>query len=85
MDPTIGEFRYGNGVVTFASRPTTRAFVSGLSDCLRRIVNKLAIDKDGQRLRERVAVELAVAARMRPNGMGQFKTQLDRIAGTRVL
>lgn len=85
MDPTIGEFQYGNGVVTLARRPTPKAFVSGLSDCLRRIVNKLAIDKDGQRLRERVAVELAVAARMRRNGMGQFKTQLDRIAGTRVL
>jgi len=85
MDPTIGEFRYESGVVTLARRPTPNVFVSGVSDCLRRIINKLAIDKDGQRLRERVAVELAVAARMKPNGLGQFKAQLDRIAGTRVL
>jgi hypothetical protein len=85
MDPTIGEFRYEKGVVRLTRRPTPNAFVSGVSDCLRRIINKLAIDKDGQRLRERVAVELAVAARMRPNALGEFKAQLDRIAGTRVL
>lgn len=83
LDPTASNFMYANGTVTLGARPGTGAYVTGLSECLRRIVNKLAIDKEGKRFRERVAVELAVSARMRP--LGDFKSQLDRIAGTRVL
>ena len=83
LDPTASNFKYADGTITLGARPGTSAYVTGLSECLRRIVNKLAIDKEGKRFRERVAVELAVAARMRP--LGDFKLQLDRIAGTRVL
>jgi hypothetical protein len=85
MDPTASNFNYANGTVGLDERPGAGVYVTGLSECLRRTVNKLAIDKEGKRFRERVAVELAVTARMRPNGLGDFKVQLDRIAGTRVL
>jgi len=85
LDPTASNFKYSKGNVTLSRRPSSSAYVAGLSESLRRIVNKLAIDKEGKRFRERVAVELAGAARMRPNGLGEFKLQLDRIAGTRVL
>ena len=85
MDPTASSFDYANGTVRLDEPPGAGAYVTGLSECLHRIVNKLAIDQEGKRFRERVAVELAVAARMRPNGLGDFKVQLDRIAGTRVL
>ena len=83
LDPTTSNFKYSKGTVTLGVRPASSAYVAGLSESLRRIVNKLAIDKEGKRFRERVAVELAVAARARP--LGEFKLQLDRIAGTRVL
>ena len=83
LDPTASNFKYANGTVTLGARPATSAYVTGLSECLRRIVNKLAIDKEGKRFRERVAVELALAARLRP--LGDFQLQLDKIAGTRVL
>jgi len=94
LDPTGGDFKYANGIVTLdvqteeraghpRSQPTASVYIKALSECLRRIVNKLAIDKEGKRFRERVAVELAVASRMRP--LGDFQSQLDRIAGTRVL
>jgi hypothetical protein len=83
LDPTVSDFKYANGTVSLGASPEKGAYVMGLSECLRRIVNKLAIDKEGKRFRERVAVELAVAARTRT--LGEFKVQLDRIAGTRVL
>ena len=85
LDPTANNLKYSNGTITLSQRPGSNAYVTGLTECLRRIVNKLAVDKEGKRFRERVAVELAVAARIRPNGLGEFKLQLDRIAGTRVL
>jgi hypothetical protein len=85
LDPTASSFSYANGAVTLHALPDAGQYVTGVSECLRRLVNKLAIDKEGTRFRERVAVELAVAARLRANGLGEFKGQLDRIAGTRVL
>jgi hypothetical protein len=85
LDPTGNGLAYAQGVLTFGEQPSSNAFVTALSEALRRIVNKLAIGKEGKRFRESVAIELAVAARMRAKGMGQFTPQLDRIAGTRVL
>ena len=85
LDPTASNFKYANGTITLGERPGAATYVMGLTECLRRIVNKLAIDKEGKRFRERVAVELAVAARIRISGLGEFKLQLDKIAGTRVL
>ena len=85
LDPTAGGLEYSGGVVTLHERPSAGAYVAGLSDCLRRLVNRLAVDRQATRFRERVAVEMAVTARLRTNAMGEFTAQLDRIAGTRVL
>ena len=85
LDPTGKDLTYADGAITLGDEPGGNVFVTGLSECLRRVVNQLALGKEGNRFRENVAVELAVAARMRPQGMGEFTPQLDRIAGTRVL
>jgi hypothetical protein len=85
LDPTIGSLSYTDKTITLNDQPGVNAFVMALSDCLRRVTNKLAIGKESKRFRETVAIELAVAARMRPNGLSQFTPQLTRIAGTRVL
>jgi hypothetical protein len=85
LDPTSNGLSYANKTITLNAEPSVNAFVTALSECLRRITNKLAIGKESRRFRETVAIELAIAARMRPNGLGRFKPQLDRIAGTRVL
>ena len=85
LDPTGKGLTYANGVITLGEQPSGNVFVTALSESLRRIVNKLAIGKGGKRFRESVAIELAIAARMRAKGMGQFTPQLDRIAGTKVL
>ena len=85
LDPSGKGLTYANKVIKLSDQPSRNAFVTGLSECLRRIVNKRANGKQGKRFRESVAIELAVTARMRPKGMGKFTAQLDRIAGTRVL
>lgn len=85
LDPTADGLTYADKTITLNDQPTAGAFVAALSDCLRRVVNKLAIGKEGKRFRETVAIELAVAVRMRPNGLSQFTPQLSQIAGTRVL
>lgn len=85
LDPTGNGLTYSNKAIKLRDQPSRNAFVTGLSECLRRIVNKRANGKQGKRFRESVAIELAVASRMRPRGMGKFTAQLDRIAGTRVL
>ena len=85
LDPTGNGLKYSNKIITVSVQPGSNAFVTGLSECLRRIVNKLAMGKEQKRFRETVAVELAVAARMRPSGLAKFKSHLDGIAGTRVL
>ncbi len=59
--------------------------MSGLTESLRRVVNKIASRKDGAGFHERLAVELAVAARERENAFAEFTPQQNRIAGTRVL
>lgn len=86
LDPSVGEFKYANAVVQLQERPAASAFIASLTECLRRIVSKLARDdRSGTRLRERVALELAVAARKHGTSMSEFSPYLDRIAGTRVL
>lgn len=83
LDPTAHSFEYNRGKVTLSKRLPATAYVSGLSECLRRLVNKSAMGKGGKRFRERVAVELAVA--LRQSGLDAFAPLLDRIVGTRVL
>jgi hypothetical protein len=85
LDPTSNHLRYADGVITLSEQTAGNVFVTGLSECLRRIVNKLASSKEGKRFRESVAIELAVATRIYRKGMSAFTPQFDRIAGTRVL
>jgi len=85
LDPTLAGFEYSNSVVRLRGQPAASTYVSSLTECLRRVINKVAADKQGTRFRERLAVELAVAARRQANGFAEFTPHLDRIAGTRVL
>jgi hypothetical protein len=88
LDPSAGRFEYSNGVVRLVrSQPSVSAYVSGVSEAMRRVVNKIATGSRAASVRERVALELAVLARRRQAQLAQFKfkAQLDRIAGTRVL
>jgi len=87
LDPGAGRFEYGNGEVWLRARPAARAYVSGLSEALRRVVSRISTGPRAKSIRERVALELAVLARRRQAHLARFKfaPQLDRIAGTQVL
>jgi hypothetical protein len=87
LDPGSGRFEYHNGGAQLHAKPSTKAFVSGIGEALRGVVNKISTGPRGRSVRERVALELAVLARRRQSQLAKFKftPQLDRIAGTRVL
>lgn len=87
LDPSSRQFEYAYATVRLHANPGMKVFITGLSESLRRVVEKLATGVHGRRLRERVALELAVLARRRQTQLARFKLapQLDRIAGTRVL
>jgi hypothetical protein len=85
LDPTLGGFEYANGEVRLSSRPSRTVFVGGLSEALRRVVSKTASQSKDERFREMVAVELAVTARRHENGLGEFASRLEQIAGTSIL
>jgi len=88
LDPLAGRFEYTTGgLVRLYAWPSPEAYVASIAECLRRVVSKVATGERGGRLRERVALELAVLARRRHSQLTRFKLiqQFDRIAGTRVL
>lgn len=91
LDPSSGRLDYKTGgtVQLNAGKLDAKTYVAGVSECLRRVVDRLGAPSGdgGKALRERVALELAVLARRRQTALAraQFTTQLDRIAGTRVL
>jgi hypothetical protein len=87
LDPATGRFEYSNGAVELHARPTAHAYVSGIGEALRRVVDKISTGTRAQSVRERVALELAVLARRQRTQLAKFKftPHLDRIAGTRVL
>lgn len=86
LDPSTRQFEYAHGGVRLHTRMGQKAYVAGLSECLRRVVDKIAKGERSGRWRERVALELAVLARRRQTQLARFKLpqQFDRIAGTRV-
>jgi hypothetical protein len=87
LDPSVGRFEYANNEIELRTRPGERAFVSGLCETLRRVVERTATPGRAASVRERVALELAVVARRRQRQLKQFgiMPQLDRIAGIRVI
>jgi hypothetical protein len=88
LDPLTERFEYvPGGHVRVHARPSPDYYVGSICECLRRVVSSMAAGENGGRLRERVALELAVLARRRQSQLARFKfiQQFDRIAGTRVL
>jgi hypothetical protein len=87
LDPATGRFEYHNTGVRLHAETSPNAYISGVGECLRRVVERLAGGERGGSLRERVALELAVLGRRRQAQLARLKItpQLDRIAGTRVL
>jgi hypothetical protein len=86
LDPISRTFAYANGVASLSQKPTVSVFVSGLSEALRRTVDRAAVGDRARRVRERVAIEMLTTARKRSEVMERsgLGPQLDRIAGTRV-
>ncbi len=87
LDPMSGQFTYANSVVTLTGEIPIGPYVIGLSEALRRVVDRVATGDRARRLRERVALELFSVTRKRNDILARsgFLTQLDRIAGTKVL
>jgi hypothetical protein len=87
LDPMSGEFMYANSAVTLTAEIPAGSYASGLSEALRRVVNSVATGDRARRVRERVAVELFSVVRKRGETLDRsgFLSQLDRIAGTKVL
>jgi hypothetical protein len=87
LDPLSDGFAYSNSVVTLADALPPGSYVAGLSEALRRVVEKVATGDRARRVRERVALELALLSRKRKELLARsgFRAQLDRIAGTKVM
>jgi hypothetical protein len=87
LDPMSGDFNYSKSIVVLTGEVPADAYASGLSEALRRVVNAVAQGDRARRVRERVALEMFSVARKRNEILARsgFLTQLDRIAGTKVI
>jgi hypothetical protein len=87
LDPMSDGFTYSNSVVTLNGEVPANSYVAGLSEALRRVVDRVATGDRTRRVRERVALELFSVARKRNEilACSGFLSQLDRIAGTKVI
>ncbi len=85
IDPTLGDFEYKPSGLRLRKRPAVAVYVNSLAAGLRRVIDKVAGRGESTRFRERVAAELAIAARKQPDALAEFTPHLDQIAGTRVL
>jgi hypothetical protein len=87
LDPMSNALMYSNGVVSLSHDVPEAVYVSGLSEALRRTVDRVAVGERARRVRERIALELLGVARKRREALehSKFGLQLDRIAGTKVI
>jgi hypothetical protein len=87
LDPIVKTFHYSSGVASLKHEPAVSIFVSGVSEALRRTVDRVAVGERGRRVRELVALEMLSVARQHAHVLERsgFRAQLDRIAGTRVI
>jgi len=87
LDPIVKTFHYSSGVASLKNQLAVSVFVSGISEALRRTVDRAAVGDRARRVRERVALEMLSVARQRPEVLERsgLRIQLDRIAGTRVM
>ena len=87
LDPMSHAFDYANGIASLKVELSVSVYVSGLSEALRRSVDAVAVGERVRRVRERVALEMLPVARTRAGVLERsgFQSQLDRIAGTKVM
>jgi hypothetical protein len=87
LDPMSDGLTYANSVVTLNGEMPPNSYVAGLSEALHRVVDRVATGDRARRVRERVALELSSVARKRRDILARsgFLSQLDRIAGTKVI
>jgi hypothetical protein len=87
LDPLSNVLTYAKGTVSLTHDVPETVYVSGLSEALRRTVDRVASGDRARRVRERIALELLGVARKRRDAIehSRFGLQLDRIAGTKVI
>jgi len=87
LDPMAQTFQYQGSIASLKTEPAMSVFVSGLSEALRRTVDRAAVGDRARRVRERIALELLPVARKRGDTLERsgLRMQLDRIAGTKVM
>lgn len=87
LDPMAGQLRYENSAVSINGDSQPQGYVAGVTEALRRVVDKIATGERERRTRERIALELARVARKNSDALARsgFSEQLDRIAGTKVI
>ena len=87
LDPLSNALTYSKGTVSLTQDVSETVYVSGLSEALRRTVDRVASGDRARRVRERIALELLGVARKRREAIehSRFSLQLDRIAGTKVI
>lgn len=87
LDPMAGQLRYEHSTLSTNGDSQPQGYVAGVSEALRRVVDKIATGERERRTRERIALELSRVARKNSEALARsgFSEQLDRIAGTKVL
>jgi hypothetical protein len=87
LDPSLNRFDYANARIRMNAKPGAGPYVAAISESLRRVVDQIASGERAGRIRERVALDLALLVRKHREALTRFNLdmQLDRIAGTRVL
>ena len=87
LDLMSNKFAYESSVVTLPDDSLPNSYVVGVSEAMRRVVDKAATGDRARRVRERVALELALLSRRRKElwARSGFAAQFDRIAGTKVI
>ena len=87
LDPMPQTFQYQSGAASLRTQPPLSVFVSGLSEALRRTIDRVAVGERSRRVRERIALELLPVVRKRGDTLERcgLRMQLDRITGTKVI
>lgn len=88
LDPLARRFEYDAGTVRLDAQPSTRLYVSGINEALRRVVERVASVEQRIGVRKDVVRELSSFVRRRQSALARFKLtpqQLERIAGMRLL
>ena len=86
LDPVQRRFDYAEGVARLRGATSVGLFVSGVSEALRRIVERIATEEERLGVRRDVARELSTLMRRRQTALARFKftPHLERIAGMRL-